>query len=136
MRYFGSCGWISYPQMALCKVYANAAKHNDEAMAKAELSSWLSWATRCRLEPFKKLASTLKQRLAGVVRSMLDNRSNAYVEAMNSLLQQAKRAARGFRTTTNFIAIAYLPMSKLKHLPSNPLESALPEYNGLIHRCL
>ena len=41
-----------------------------------------------RLEPFKKLAKTLKD-LDGVVRGMLDNRSNAYVEAMNGLLQQA-----------------------------------------------
>jgi transposase len=123
-------------KMALRTVYANAVKHNDAIQAKSELKTWLSWATRCRLEPFKKLASTLKQRLDGVVRGMLDNRSNAYVEAMNGLLQQAKRAARGFRTATNFIAIAYLRMSKLKHLPSNPLESALPKYNVLVHRCL
>ena len=67
---------------------------------------------------------------------MLDNRSNAYVEAMNGLLQQAKRAARGFRTATNFIAIAYLRMSKLKHLPDNPLEPAMHKYTVLIHRCL
>jgi transposase len=123
-------------KMALRTVYANAVKHNDEAKAQSELKAWLSWATRCRLEPFKKLAVTLKQRIDAVVRGMLDNRSNAYVEAMNGLLQQAKRAARGFRTATNFIAIAYLRMSKLKHLPSNPLEPALPKYNGLIHRCL
>lgn len=123
-------------KMALRTVYANAVKHNDEAMAKAELTNWLSWATRCRLEPFKKLAASLKQRFDGVVRGMLDNRSNAYVEAMNGLLQQAKRAARGFRTATNFIVIAYLRMSKLKHLPSNPLVPALPKYNVLIHRCL
>ena len=110
--------------------------NNDEARAKVELSSWLSWATRCRLEPFKKLAKTLKGQLDGVVRGMLDNRSNAYVEGMNGLLQQAKRAARGFRTATNFIAIAYLRMSKLKHLPTNPLEPALPKYNVLVHRCL
>ena len=67
---------------------------------------------------------------------MLDNRSNAYVEAMNGLLQQAKRAARGFRTATNFIAIAYLRMSKLKHLPSNPLQLAMPQVGVLLHRCL
>jgi transposase len=124
-------------KMALRTVYANAAQHNNEAQAKAELSSWLSWARRCRLEPFKKLATTLRQRIDGVVRGMLDNRSNAYVEAMNGLLQQAKRAARGFKTAANFIAIAYLRMSKLKHLPSNPLApAASPKYGVLIHRCL
>jgi transposase len=123
-------------KMALRTVYANAVQHNNEAQAKAELSSWLSWATRCRLEPFKKLAKTVTAHLDGVVRGMLDNRSNAYVEAMNGLLQQAKRAARGFKTATNFIAIAYLRMSKLKHLPSNPLQPATPKYNVLVHRCL
>jgi hypothetical protein len=43
---------------------------------------------------------------------------------MNGLLQQAKRAARGFRTSANFIAIAYLRMSRLKHLPAHPFASA------------
>jgi transposase len=75
-------------KMALRTVYANAAQHNTQAQARAELSSWLNWASRCRLEPFKKLAKTLKQHLDGVVRGMLDNRSNAYVEGMNGLLNR------------------------------------------------
>ena len=64
--------------------------------------------------------------MAGVVRGMLDGRSNAYVEAMNGMLQQVKRAARGFRTVKNFVAIAYLRMSKLKNLPQNPMQPAAP----------
>ena len=123
-------------KMALRAVYAKATQHNSAEQAKADLLGWVSWARRSRLEPFKKLASTLKQRLDAVVRGMLDNRSNAYVEAMNGLLQQAKRAARGFRTATHFIAIAYLRMSKLKHLPSNPLQLAMPQAGVLLHRCL
>ena len=55
---------------------------------------------------------------------MTENRSNAFVEAMNGLLQQAERAARGVRTASSFIAIAYLRMSKLKHLPRHPFASA------------
>ena len=123
-------------KMALRTVYAKAAEENSSAQAKADLLGWISWARRSRLEPFKKLAGTLKQRIDGVVRGMLDNRSNAYVEAMNGLLQQAKRAARGFRTATHFIAIAYLRMSKLKHLPGNPLQLAMPKAGVLTHRCL
>jgi len=107
-------------KQALRAVYAIAAQTNDPKRAREELDKWLSWARRCRLEPFKKLAQTIKDRIEAVVRGMTDNRSNAYVEAMNGLLQQAKRAARGFRTATNFIAIAYLRMSKLKHLPAHP----------------
>ena len=56
---------------------------------------------------------------------MVDHHINAFVEAMNGLLQQAKRDARGFRTSRNFIAIAYLRMSKLKHLPVSPFVPAV-----------
>ena len=123
-------------KMALRAVYAKATQGNDGVLSKEELLGWISWARRSRLEPFKKLAKTLQQKLDAVVRGMLDNRSNAYVEAMNGLLQQAKRAARGFRTASHFISIAYLRMSKLKHLPANPLLPALPQAGVLIHRCL
>jgi transposase len=114
-------------KMALREVYAAALKHNDLRQAERDLRAWLSWARRSRLEPFKKLAKTLATHLAGVISGMVDNRSNAFVEAMNGLLQQAKRAARGFRTASNFIAIAYLRMSKLSHLPHHPFIPASPQ---------
>ena len=111
--------------MALREVYARARAHNSIEQASADLTGWLSWARRCRLDPFKNLAATIKDRFAAVVRGMVEHRSNAYVEAMNGLLQQAKRAARGFRTGKNFIAIAYLRLSKLTHLPAHPFAAAL-----------
>ena len=110
-------------KMALREVYARARAHNSPEQASADLVGWLSWARRSRLEPFKKLATTLRERFDAVVRGMTDHRSNAFVEAMNGLLQQAKRAARGFRTSANFIAIAYLRMSKLTHLPASPFSA-------------
>ena len=58
---------------------------------------------------------------------MIVNRSSAFVEAMNGRLQKAKRAARGFRAATDFIATAYLRMSKLKHLPAQPFTLAAPK---------
>jgi len=61
---------------------------------------------------------------------MLDKRSNAFVEAMNGLMQQAKRAARGFRTATNLINIAYLRLSKLTHLPTSPFAPAAPRQSA------
>lgn len=123
-------------KQALREVYAGALTANSEEQASIALRSWLSWARRCRLEPFKRLAKTLTERFDGVVRGMLDGRSNAYVEAMNGLLQQTKTAARGFRTVENFIAIAYLRMSKLKHLPANPFVPAVPLSIRDVHRCL
>ncbi len=111
-------------KMALREVYAQAREHNDPSQASASLRAWLSWARRCRLEPFKKLAMTIKTRFDAVVRGMTDHRSNAFVEAMNGQLQQAKRAARGYRTARNYITIAYLRLSHLKHLPSHPFAPA------------
>ena len=110
--------------MTLREVYAHAAAGNDPVLAMEELKAWLSLASRSRLEPFKKLARTITERIDAVVRGMTDNRSNAFVEAMNGPLQQAKRAARGFKTDSALIAIAYLRMSKLKHLPRHSFASA------------
>ena len=53
---------------------------------------------------------------------------------MNGMLQQVKRAARGFRTVKNFIAIAYLRMSKLKNLPQNPMQPAAPPLRSTIYK--
>lgn len=119
---------------ALRQVYEAAAQAQCEEVAKAGLKQWISWASRSRLEPFKRLAKTLQTHWDGVVAGMLQARTNAYVEAMNGLLQQAKRAARGFRNTENFIAIAYLRMSKLAHLPASPFEPAKPTTKGRIVR--
>lgn len=113
-------------KMALREVFAKARAHNQATLAAADLTAWISWARRSRLESFKSLAITLRTHFDDVVRGMLDNRSNAFVEAMNGLMQQAKRAARGFRTATNFINIAYLRLSKLTHLPASPFAPAAP----------
>ena len=122
-------------KMGLREVFAHARSHNDEATAVIDLKRWIGWARRSRLDPFKRLATTLKEHFDGVVRGMLDHRSNAFVEAMNGLLQQAKRAARGFRTAANFIAIAYLRLGKLTHLPVSPFVHALPLAAGsIVHR--
>lgn len=122
-------------KMALREVFAQARHHNRAEQAAADLKGWISWARRSRLDAFRRLGATLKTHFDAVVRGMLDNRSNAFVEAMNGLMQQAKRAARGFRTATNFIHIAYLRLSKLTHLPASPFTPATPRFAGItIHR--
>ena len=123
-------------KVALREVYEAAANSHSEAVARAGLQRWIGWARRSRLEPFKRLARTLSTHLEGVIAGMQQGRSNAFVEAMNGLMQNAKRAARGFRTSKNFIAVAYLRLSKLKHLPANPFAHAAPRFAGLTtHWC-
>jgi transposase len=123
-------------KVALREVYEAAAQSHSAEVARTGLQRWISWAKRCRLEPFKRLAKTLQKHFDGVIAGMQQGRHNAYVEAMNGLLQQAKRAARGFRTSENFITIAYLRMSKLKDLPLNPFKPATPRSSGVFtHWC-
>jgi len=123
-------------KMALREVFAQARQHNRTDLAADGLKGWISWARRSRLDSFRRLGATLKTHFDAVVRGMLDNRSNAFVEAMNGLMQQAKRAARGFRTATNFINIAYLRLSKLTHLPASPFAPAVPLATGVTIRRL
>jgi transposase len=113
-------------KMGLRQVYARARVHGDGAAAAGDLMRWIGWARRSRLESFKRLAKTLTWHFEAVVRGMFEHRSNAFVEAMNGLLQQAKRAARGFRNAATFISIAYLRMGKLTHLPTSPFAPAMP----------
>ena len=79
-----------------------------------------SWARRCRLEPFKRLALTLNKHLQGVLNAFDSRLSNGRVEGINSLIQAAKARARGYRTSYNLITMAYLIAGKLVHLPSTP----------------
>jgi transposase len=44
--------------------------------------------------------------------------SNGSLEGLNSLIQAAKRRARGYRTNRNFIAMIYLIVGKLNAGPA------------------
>jgi len=93
----------------------------DEAGASAALTRWMSWARRCRLEPMKRLAATIKKHWNGVLHAFgAAHLHNGYVEAVNSLVQAAKARARGYGTPRHFIAMCYLIAGRLKHLPSSP----------------
>lgn len=92
----------------------------DRPSAEQQLNAWYSWARRCRLEPFKRLALTIKAHWQGILNRFDSRLSNGAVEGMNARIQAAKARARGFRRVRNLIAISYLVCGKLSHLPSSP----------------
>ncbi len=94
--------------------------------AEPLLKRWLSWASRCRLEPFKRLGRTITKHLPGVLNGFHPGKHNGRVEAMNRALQEARARARGYRRVENFIAMAYLIAGKLTHLPASPFAPFLP----------
>lgn len=101
-------------------IYRNAVGKEDAAR---QLDEWCSWARRSRLEPFKKLALTLREHRAGILKHFEGRYSNGLLEGVNSRLQAAKARARGFRRVENFIAMAYLIAGKLSHLPASPFNT-------------
>ena len=83
------------------------------AFAEDYLDRWYRGAIRSRLEPIKDFAYTVGEHWDGVLRWHTTRISNGVLEGINSLVQAAKRRARGYRTTANLIAMTYLIAGKL-----------------------
>src|SRR6188474_2981349 len=71
------------------------------------LESVISWCSRSRMQPFVKLGKTLKRHMDGILGYFNNYTTSAAIEAVNGLLQLARRRARGYRTFRNFQAMAY-----------------------------
>ena len=78
------------------------------------LKWWCGWALRSRLAPFRKLAKTIKAHWMGILAFMETRLTNAAMEAVNGILQLAKRMARGFRNFHYFRIMAYLKAGRLQ----------------------
>ena len=96
-------------KLALQNVYFAPTREDGEAL----LTSWYSWAIRSQIEQVKKVANTVKEHWNGILAWFDSKLSNGYVEAINGLIQAAKRRARGYKTTKNLINMAYLIAGKL-----------------------
>lgn len=88
--------------------------------------SWISWAKRSRLEPFKRLGKTLKSHLPGILAAYRLGASNAVAENINSQIQAAIVRARGFKSLRNLTNIIFLTAGKLSNLPANPFQNPVP----------
>lgn len=75
--------------------------------AKQHLESVISWCSRSRMQPFVKLGKTLKKHMDGILGYFNNYTTSTAIEAVNGLLQLARRRARGYRTFRNFQAMAY-----------------------------
>jgi len=85
----------------------------DPLLAEDYLNKWYFWATHSRLEPVIKCAKTIKAHWNGVTNYIKTRMNNGILEGINSVIQSAKRSARGFKSTHNFITTIYLRAGKL-----------------------
>jgi hypothetical protein len=77
------------------------------------LKGWIAVAENSTIKPMVKAAKTLRNRGKGILRWFTSHLTNAVMEGLNSLLQAAKRKARGHRLHKTFITMAYLIAGKL-----------------------
>jgi len=83
---------------------------NDPEMLKC----LCGWASRSRLKPFGKLAKSIKNHWEGILAFMETRLTNAAMEAINGVLQLAKRMGRGFRNFNYFRIMAYLKAGRIQ----------------------
>lgn len=81
--------------------------------AGAYLEAWWRGAVHSRLKPIVTFAHTVRDHFDGILRWHTTGINNGILEAINSLIQAAKRRARGYRTKANLIAMTYLIAGKL-----------------------
>jgi transposase len=70
--------------------------------ARRFFDEWYGWAIRSRLDPIKKVARMMKERLENILTHLKERVTNALAEGINSMIQWIKYTARGFRNRQNF----------------------------------
>ncbi len=89
----------------------------DPATAEEYLRRWVTEAMATGLEPLIKFAEMIEAHWDGVLRWHDTQVSNGLLEGLNSLIQAAKRRARGYRSARNYKAMIYLVAGKLQPGP-------------------
>ena len=102
---------------ALDTVYASS----NEETAKERLEGLYRWMRRSRLEPMKRVAKTLRSYFEEILNFFRSRLTNAICEGINSMIQAAKRKARGYHTFEGFSSRIYLIAAKLSLAFPNPL---------------
>ena len=74
----------------------------DIQEAQRHFAQWWHEARRSQLGPIKKVATTLKDHLEGLLAYFKHRITNAVTEGFNSMIQSLKAAARGFRNFEHY----------------------------------
>lgn len=86
----------------------------DKEEAESYLAFWCDLAEESNIFPFQKVVKTIKAHWSGIINYIESRINNGILEGLNSKIQLAKRRARGYRNTNNFINMIYFICGKLK----------------------
>lgn len=113
--------WLTRPSMHLKTTRAplwrddfnEFYQQSTPEAGEAYLCRWCYGAKRSFLEPIKEFVKMVEAHWDGIIAWQKSRLNNGLLEGTNSLIQSAKRRARGYRTTTKMITIIYLIAGKL-----------------------
>jgi transposase len=80
----------------------------DPELAPVHLDAWLAWASRSRLQPFIKLARTIRRHRAGILSAIRLGLSNGRLEGLNSRIRLISHRSFGLHSAGPLIALVYL----------------------------
>jgi transposase len=80
----------------------------DEQLARLKLDQWIHWARRSRLEPFKRVAETIRQHADGIIAYVTSGLSNGRTEGLNGKTRTITRRSFGFHGAHGLIALIML----------------------------
>lgn len=89
--------------------------------AARRMRDWLSWAVRSKLDPFRKVARTIKAHLDGILAFFDTGFTTGPAEGLNNKARLATRQAYGFHSAAAVLAAVSLRCSGLEiPLPHHP----------------
>jgi transposase len=86
---------------------------DDPRLAPAHLNAWLAWASRSQLDPFIKLARTIRRHRAGILAAIRLGLNNGRLEGLNSRIRLISHRSFGFHSADPLIALVYLCCTRI-----------------------
>ena len=109
-----------YRAYLLKESLAAVLDYRQPKRARAAMEEWLAWATRSRLQPFVKLARTLRYHKEGILAFIKGRHTNAVVEGINNRLRMVARRAFGFHGPDALISMLFLCCGDIQLNPPLP----------------
>jgi transposase len=86
---------------------------DDPTLAPEHLDAWLAWASRSRLDPFIKLARTIRHHRHGILAAIRLGLNNGRLEGLNSRIRLISHRSFGFHSAAPLIALVYLCCTRI-----------------------
>ena len=115
-----------YRGYLLKEALAKAMDYRQPKRAREALQDWLTWAARCRLRPFQRVARTIRQHFEGIMAYFEERYTNGLTEGINGKVRMITRRAFGFHSAHALIGMIYLCCGGITLHPPLPQPTSCP----------